>query len=198
MKVDTMRKIDRWVGVPLTFFVSLFVWFWELLTFKRRRNPDVSNTLLIELSEMGSAILVDPAMRKLQAQGKSNLFFAIFVENRYSLHILNTIPKDRIFTMRSGSLIALAVDVVKFWFWSRKNGITAVIDLELFSRFTALLCAFCGARSRIGFTSLHDEGLYRGSIINFPVRYNPHVHISVNFMSLVNTALGAHETAYAT
>jgi ADP-heptose:LPS heptosyltransferase len=76
--------------------------------------------------------------------------------------------------------------------------ITTVIDLELFSRFTALLCAMSGARSRIGFASHHDEGLYRGSIINFPVRYNAHVHISVNFVSLVNTALGCHTNPYTT
>ena len=76
--------------------------------------------------------------------------------------------------------------------------ITTVIDLELFSRFTALLCFFSGARSRVGFASLHDEGLYRGSIINRPVRYNPHVHMAVNFIALVNTAMGRHDTAYPT
>jgi ADP-heptose:LPS heptosyltransferase len=73
-----------------------------------------------------------------------------------------------------------------------------VIDLELFSRFTAMLCFFSGARSRVGFASLHDEGLYRGSIINCPVRYNPHVHMAVNFVALVNTAMGKHDTAYPT
>jgi ADP-heptose:LPS heptosyltransferase len=68
----------------------------------------------------------------------------------------------------------------------------------LFSRFTALLAALSGARDRIGFASVHDEGLYRGSIVNHPVRYNAHVHIAVNFISLVNTALGLHDTPYAT
>jgi ADP-heptose:LPS heptosyltransferase len=82
--------------------------------------------------------------------------------------------------------------------WTRKHKIRTVKDLELFSRFTALLCALSGARSRIGFASHHDEGLYRGNLINFPVRYNPHVHVSVNFVSLVNTALGKHSNPYAT
>ena len=100
--------------------------------------------------------------------------------------------------MRSDNLFVLAVDVFRFMIWCRKMKITTVIDLELFSRFTALLCSISGAKSRIGFASHHDEGLYRGSIINCPVRYNPHVHIAVNFISLVNTALGHHENPYST
>ena len=56
---------------------------------------------------------------------------------------------------------------------------------------------FSGARSRIGFTNFHDEGLYRGNLTNRPVRYNAHVHIAVNFISLVNKALGRFETPYS-
>jgi ADP-heptose:LPS heptosyltransferase len=55
-----------------------------------------------------------------------------------------------------------------------------------------------GAKHRVGFTSLYDEGLYRGNMINLPVRYNPHVHIAVNFVSLVNRLLGYYQNPYAT
>ncbi len=198
MKVDSMRKIDRWVGVPLTVVMSIILFVTRIFSFKKGGKPDISRVLFIELSEMGSALLVDPAMRKLKKEGHSDLFFAIFKENHKSLLIFNTISRDRIFQMRSHNLVVLAGDVFRFIIWCRKMKITTVIDLELFSRFTALLCAMSGARSRIGFASHHDEGLYRGNIINFPVRYNPHVHIAVNFLSLVNTALGYHDSPYST
>jgi len=196
IKVDSMRKIDRWVGVPLCYLMSIWVWLKEKLTFVKKEKPDLNKTLFIELSEMGSAILVDPAMRKLKNEESGELYFAIFENNAKSLEILNTIDQDHIFKMRADNLLHLIIDVVRFFFWSRKNKISTVIDLELFSRFTALLTAFSGARSRIGFASFHDEGLYRGTLINHSVRYNPHVHISVNFMSLVNTALGKHTDPY--
>ena len=196
IKVDSMRKIDRWVGVPLCYLMSIWVWLKEKLTFVKKGKPDLNKTLFIELSEMGSAILVDPAMRKLKNEGSGELYFAIFENNAKSLEILNTIDQDHIFKMRADNLLHLIIDVVRFFFWSRKNKISTVIDLELFSRFTALLTAFSGARSRIGFASFHDEGLYRGTLINHRVRYNAHVHISVNFMSLVNTALGKHTDPY--
>ncbi|HLZ17785.1 MAG TPA: glycosyltransferase family 9 protein, partial [Cyclobacteriaceae bacterium] len=88
--------------------------------------------------------------------------------------------------------------VIRFIGWCRENKITTIVDLELFSRFTALLSFLSGASSRVGFTNLHDEGLYRGNIINKGVRYNPHVHIAVNFVSLVNRAMGLFENEYAT
>jgi ADP-heptose:LPS heptosyltransferase len=178
--------------------MSIFLWFSARIRFLKKQAPDLSRVLFIELSEMGSAIIVDPAMRKIQAEGGSDLYFAIFEDNYKSLAILQTVPEQNVFKMRSSGLVVLALDVLRFMSWTRKHKIRTVIDLELFSRFTALLCALSGARSRIGFASHHDEGLYRGNLINFPVRYNPHVHVSVNFVSLVNTALGRHSNPYAT
>ena len=61
-----MRKIDKWVGVPLAFLFSIFIVIRDFITFRRKSKPDTKNSLFIELSEMGSAILVDPAMRKLR------------------------------------------------------------------------------------------------------------------------------------
>ena len=193
-----MRWIDRRVGVPLTLLLSLLIWIKNKILFIKRRSPDVARTLFIELSEMGSAIIVDPAMRKLQREGSSELFFAIFRDNHKSLKFLNTIPESNIFTLRSNNLFVMGLDVIRFMRWCREKKITAVIDLELFSRFTAILCGLSGAAARIGFVSFHDEGLYRGSIINFGVRYNPHVHMSVNFMSLVRRALNHFTNPYAT
>ncbi len=197
MKVQTMRNIDRYVGIPLTFLFSIFL---SIISIFQRKSKKINlhRSLFIELSEMGSAILADPAMRKLKQEGGGELYFVIFKDNRKSVDILGTVKPQNIFEMRASNLFVLAIDVLKFMVWCRKHKISAVIDLELFSRFTALLAVLSGARHRIGFASLHDEGLYRGWIVNCPVRYNAHVHIAVNFISLVNTALGLHDTAYPT
>ena len=197
MTVDSMRKIDQNVGVVLCLLIMPFVWLIDLLR-GRTTKPDISRTLFIELSEMGSSIIVDPAMRKLQKESNATLYFAIFTKNYKSLVLLNTIPSENIFKMNSDNLFQLTGEVIRFIIWCRKNKITTVIDLELFSRFTALLSFFSGARDRVGFTNLHDEGLFRGNIINKSVRYNPHVHIAVNFISLINKALGHFQNAYPT
>lgn len=197
MRVNSMRVIDKWIGVPLCFIMSPFCRLSDLFRAAKKR-PDLHRTLFIELSEMGSAIIADPAMRKLQREAGAELYFVIFSKNYKSLEILNTIPAENIFKMNAGNFFSLLKDVFRFLVWCRKKKISTTIDLELFSRFTALLAFFSGARSRVGFTNLHDEGLYRGNLVNKKVRYNPHVHIAVNFISLVNKALGLFDNAYST
>lgn len=193
-----MRFIDRWVGVPVCFLLSPFCWLSDTLRSAKSKKPDVRNTLFIELSEMGSAVIADPAMRKLKKESDAKLYFIIFKKNYKSLEILRTIDEENVFKMNADNFFSLIKDVFRFMAWARKKNISTVIDLELFSRFTALLSFFSGARSRVGFTNLHDEGLYRGNLINKAVRYNPHVHVGINFISLVNKSLGLFDNAYAT
>lgn len=193
-----MRTIDTRLGIPLCFLISPFVWLADIIRQAKKSKPNINRVLFIELSEMGSAIIVDPAMRKLMQEGPSEIFFVIFNKNVKSLQILQTVPADNIFSMNANSLFSLLLDVFRFMRWCRKKKIDTVIDLELFSRFTALLSFFSGAKHRIGFASFHDEGLYRANLINQPVRYNAHVHVAVNFVSLINTALGYHSNPYPT
>ena len=191
LSVDTMRTIDHRVGVPLcalaTPFVMLFDWIKTLFAGPTEKPRKL---LFIELSEMGSAILVDPAMRDAQARG-AEIFFLIFKSNKASLTLLNTVAAANIFTIDASSLISLVTDTVKFLFQARAKKIDTVIDLELFSRFTALLTGLCGARRRVGYHIFHGEGLWRGNMLTHKVHYNPHIHIAKNFMALIHAAFSA-------
>ena len=188
ISVNTMRAIDHWVGVPLCAIVSPLIALTDVVKNTFSRGPEAPKKLLfIELSEMGSAILVDPAMRNAKARG-AELFFLIFKSNRASLTLLNTVKPENIFTIDSSSLGGLIKDTLRFLILARKHRIDTVIDLELFSRFTALLTGMCGARRRVGYHIFHGEGLWRGFMLTRKVHYNPHIHITKNFLSLIHAA----------
>ncbi len=188
ISVNTMRAIDHWVGVPLCAIVSPVIALMDSIKNVFNRGPETPKKLLfIELSEMGSAILVDPAMRNAQARG-AEIFFLIFKSNRASLTLLNTVKPENIFTIDSSSLVGLIKDTLLFLLLARKHRIDTVIDLELFSRFTALLTGMCGARRRVGYHIFHGEGLWRGFMLTRKVHYNPHIHITKNFLSLIHAA----------
>jgi len=188
ISVNTMRAIDHWVGVPLCAIASPVVALIDGVKNIFSRSPEAPRKLLfIELSEMGSAILVDPAMRNAQARG-AELFFLIFKSNRASLTLLNTVKPENVFTIDSSSLGGLIKDTLQFLLVARKHRIDTVIDLELFSRFTALLTGLCGARRRVGYHIFHGEGLWRGFMLTRKVHYNPHIHITKNFLSLIHAA----------
>lgn len=191
ISVNTMRWIDRVVGTPLCALVTPLV---KLADRLGRRGGDcaVRRVLFIELSEMGSAILVDPAMRETQARG-AEIHFLIFKKNKPSLDLLKTVPPERIATLDASGLWPLTRDTVRFLWQVRRWRIDTVIDLELFSRFTALLTGLSGARRRVGYHIFHGEGLWRGDMLTHRVHYNPHIHIAKNFLSLVHAAFAKHD-----
>ena len=187
MNIDLMRKVDYFAGVPLCALATPFVKLASLFSGQAMQPP--RKVLFIELSEMGSAILVDPAMRKMQTAANAELFFVIFKGNAASLRLLGTVPVANVFTIRENNLVNLAIDSLHFLLWTRKNKIDTAIDLELFSRYSALLTGLCGAVKRVGFHAFYNEGLYRGAMLTHRVAYNPTLHIAKNFIALVNAAL---------
>ena len=193
MNIDLMRKVDYFAGVPLCALATPFVKLASLFSshVSKQNSLTPRKVLFIELSEMGSAILVDPAMRKMQTAANAELFFVIFKGNAASLRLLNTVPVANVFTIRENNLVNLAIDSLRFLLWTRKNNIDTVIDLELFSRYSALLTGLCGAVKRVGFHAFYNEGLYRGAMLTHRVAYNPTLHIAKNFIALVNAALAS-------
>src|SRR5258708_2963251 len=187
INIDTMRSIDRLAGVPLCALATVLLRVWESVRITPERA--VRRILFIELSEMGSAILAEPAMRKARARLQAELFFGIFKRNVGSLELSGTISGPNVFTIRDDSFWHLATDTLKFLLWTRRMSIDTVVDLELFSRFTGLLTGLSGGDRRIGFYRFHNEGLYRGEMLTHRVAYNPHIHIAKNFIALINALL---------
>ncbi len=60
MKLQTMRAVDYWIGIPLCFFFTQVV---RLMG--TPHGPDKPRRVLfIELSEMGSTVIANPALQK--------------------------------------------------------------------------------------------------------------------------------------
>ncbi len=187
ISINAMRRIDRLAGVPLCFLATIILKLrWQ---FQRRLPRPIQRVLFVELSEMGSTILADPAIRKMRERTSAENYFVIFARNADSLAITGTIDRRNVFTIRTNSLWHLAADTLAFLLWTRRNAIDTVVDLELFSRFTGLLTGLSGADRRVGFYRFNNEGLYRGDMLTHRVAYNPHIHIAKNFIALVNSVL---------
>jgi ADP-heptose:LPS heptosyltransferase len=196
MNIRTMRIVDFYAGIPICAVMSGILKLIHRLLPKPRLPS--RRVLFIELSEMGSTVLADPAMRKIRKVAGAEVYFVIFERNMGSLLLSDCVPKENIFTIRDSSLTLLTLDTLKFLFWARKNRIDSVVDLELFSRYTALLTGMCGANNRVGFFGFHNEGLYRGDMLTHKVSYNTHIHIAKNFIALVNSLMSDRiETPYS-
>ncbi len=186
MNVDRMRQIDYWVGVPLCALATLFHRLCRLFRDdgEDKRGRDI---LFIELSEMGSAVIADSAFKRAQALfPEARLHFLIFAKNSPSLDVTGTIARERVLTIRADNMVTLAVDTVRAILAMRRLDLMATIDMEMFSRFSALLTYFSGAPRRVGFHRFHAEGLYRGELLTDRVIFNPHRHVAKCFLALVH------------
>ncbi|PIZ56197.1 hypothetical protein COY23_03475 [bacterium (Candidatus Torokbacteria) CG_4_10_14_0_2_um_filter_35_8] len=187
MNPGLARYLDKYIGTPLCFLLTIIDSFIKI--FKREKKiKSPKKVLFIELSEMGSAILSYSAIKKLQQKfPKAKTYFLIFKKNKESVEILDIISKERVLTIRSDSIFSLLKDTMRVIFKIRKLKLDAVLDLELFSRFTAILSYLSGAKTKVGYYKFHTEGLYRGNLINRKVIYNSYLHMSKNFIALVDS-----------
>jgi hypothetical protein len=97
MNLDLIRAIDKWVGIPACFAVSMAHkvrnYFKAQPGHEPRQGSRPKRLLFLELSEMGSAVLAYPAMKYVLRQYPgAELYFLIFEQNRFSVDMLNIIP----------------------------------------------------------------------------------------------------------
>lgn len=190
MNLRVMHFVDYWVGIPLCLAVSAFDTVRS--AFVRRPAAPPQRLLFIELSEMGSAVLAYPAIREaVDRLGAENVYFMIFERNREGVSVLDILPDDHIITVSDRSLGEFTRTVLAALSACRKAGIDTAVDLELFSRCTALLTYLSGARLRSGFSAHTNEGLYRGSFLTHPLLYTPHHHMTETYLALTRATFAA-------
>jgi ADP-heptose:LPS heptosyltransferase len=182
MKVATMRRVDAWVGVPLCLIASGMRAAARVFMESSKPAMAPQSCLIIKLSELGALVTLGPAMRSLTTlAGRDNLYFLTFAESRALLEVMDFVPIQNILILRTDSLpglIGSALEVVRR---VRKLKIDASIDLDFFSRATALLGWLSGCRRRIGCHGYFGEGPYRGNLLTHRVKFNPHIHVSRMF-----------------
>lgn len=185
MQVELMRRIDKWVGIPLCFLLTCGVRLGGLFR-RRQKGPGPQKILFIELSEMGSIVLAYSLFKETQAlYPAAELFFLTFADNRYALDLLQVIPEDKVLTIQARTAFSFVLTSFKAILVMRKLKIDTVLDMELFARISTLLSYLSGARTRVGYYRYHNEGLYRGELLTHRVTYNPHIHMAHNLLDLI-------------
>jgi ADP-heptose:LPS heptosyltransferase len=190
MKPRTIKKIDFWLGIPLCFLFTTYEKIRKTISAKRRTEPGPNKYLFIKLIEQGATVLAYPALKRaVDISGASNVFFCVFAENRHILDILDIIPSDNIFEIRQRNLFVFICDAVRVFLRARRLRIDTVLDLEFFSRASALMCYLTGASKRVGYHRYTSELPYRGDLMTHRVQYNPYLHAAHAYMLLVESSL---------
>jgi ADP-heptose:LPS heptosyltransferase len=187
LKLDTrkLQIIDRLIGVPLCASLTLVR---RLLgeRFVPERVEVPRKVLFVKLAEQGSTVLAYPAIsRAIQLVGRENVYFLVFEENRFILDAMGLIPPENVITIRHKQPLELAWQAFRALLRVRREKLDAAVDLEFFSRGSAVLTFLSGARQRVGFHTFFGDGPYRGDLMTHRLSYNPYLHTSQIFLLMV-------------
>ena len=188
MNTDLMRFVDYWLGIPLCACLKAFELIERVLPFKRKIMPQ-PKILYIKLSEMGGIILSYSLLRKMKNEYSGSIaYFLTFKKNKPIVEALQIIPSENILTIRDSSAVFFVCDTLNVLFRLSWLKVDIAFDLELFSRFTAVLTYLSGAVKRVGNYGYYFEGLYRGNLLTHNVQYNPLLHTSKSLLSMSQVA----------
>jgi ADP-heptose:LPS heptosyltransferase len=182
MNVVTLQKLDRWLGVPLCLLLSCAA----KLRPRPQNPPKIRSILLVKLAEQGSTVLAYPALCRAAAMvGKENLHCIVFEENRFILDLLNVVPEENVVTLSTQNFWSLIASSLKAFrrLWQLK--LDAAVDMEFFTRASAVVTFLSGARCRVGFHSYFGAGPYRGNLMTHRLFYNPHLHTTDTFRVMI-------------
>jgi ADP-heptose:LPS heptosyltransferase len=184
MNVARMRLVDKWLGLPICFLLTVFRKLFG------RQAPGLSfiprRILFVKLAEQGSTVLAQGALQKaIDRVGRENVFFVLFKENRPILDLLGMIPPENVIAINAKGLFGAVVGALVAVWRMRRARIDVTIDLEFFARSSAALCYLSGARWRVGYHPFGGEACYRGDLMTHRLSFNPYLHTSQTFQIMV-------------
>jgi ADP-heptose:LPS heptosyltransferase len=179
----TIRFLDYWIGVPLCLLLT------ACRVLVRERTAPPRKILFLKFIEQGATVLAQDAMSRATASvGRDHIYFCVFESNRAILDLLGTVPRANIFAIRDSRLDRCLLDFLRALVAIRKSGVDTVIDMEFFSRASAIFSFLSGASTRVGLHRFTGELPYRGDLMTHRVQYNPHLHVSFQYSVLVEAA----------
>jgi ADP-heptose:LPS heptosyltransferase len=185
---QTIGKIDRRLGKPICWLLTLARRVGGLLFAWRRPDDErpVRTILFIKMIEQGATVLAYRAIKTaVDRVGRENVYFWVFEENRPILDLLDAIPPQNVIVIRARRPVRLFLDMLGTLWRVRKMRFDATVDMEFFSRASAILAFLSGARRRVGLHRFTSEMPYRGDLLTHRVQYNPYLHVTIQYHQLV-------------
>jgi ADP-heptose:LPS heptosyltransferase len=185
-----VRRLDSWLGKPVCFALTVLRRIGALFAPARRDIEPSRKILLIKMIEQGATVLAYRAIaRAVEMVGRENVYFWVFDENRFILDLLELIPRENVLVVRTRNPLVLLWDLLATAWRARGLEIDATVDMEFFSRASAILAFLTNARRRVGLHRFTSEGPYRGDLMTHRVQYNPYLHTAAAYYLLVEALL---------
>lgn len=146
-------------------------------------NPDhVQKMLVVKFFGIGSLVLATPFFREVRKRfPNAEIHLLTLSSNRAVMEMIGDVDKVHFVDLGGSVFAAIGAYVGCLWSTFRQR-YDVVIDMEFYTRASAVVSLASRARVRIGY---HAQGIYRGDIQSHRVPFNKYWHVSRNFLSLL-------------
>ncbi len=185
LSLDFMHWIDRYLG-------GLVVSALQPFNLRRYRVPppavealDPEKVLVVKFWGIGSIALAGQTLVALKKRyPRAEFHFLTLESNRPFLHYVPVVDEVISLDIRGGGP-RVFFRILRLLLSLRRRGYDLVVDLEFFTRFSALVSFMTGAPVRVGF---HAWEVWRGNLANVDVPFNRYWHVTQNFFNLGRAA----------
>ncbi|MGH0033399.1 MAG: glycosyltransferase family 9 protein [Myxococcota bacterium] len=175
--------IDRWAGGLLCIsLLALHQLFGRRREAARLPDDAIRRILVVKMWGIGSIVLGSPLLEELRRRHPDARID--FVTLRENDAILDFYPQiDRRYTPDLGRGIPTFLwQTLTCLRQIRRERYDLLLDLEFFTRFTAVFSLLAGARQSHGFSS---KGSWRGRLHSVEIPFNAYHHVAANFLVLL-------------
>src|SRR3989338_7553992 len=187
-----MRLVERYVGSLTCFFFTLI---------HRLRPPPRDKTvrkiLVIELVEMGAAVMAYSSLRHIKKEiPDAEIHCLCLKSKRDSWQMLDIIPKGNVHVINDANLRTFFFSLLSQVRALSREKFDLIIDYELFLRVSAIIAFLIRAKFRAGYYRYTMEGMYRGDFYDIRCNFNQNMHIAKNHLALTKSAISSSESYY--
>ena len=187
---NTLRSLDRKLGIPLCNFFYLFKKILFLHGRHKLEREKIKKILVIKIWGMGSIIMASPVFQNLKDNFPEAEIWFLTKEGMESIYPHKFF--DQIVTIKLKGLFSEVIRFFGLVSRFRLEKFDLVIDLEIVSRYSALLSYLCGAKTKVGFEVV---GQNKDRLYDFKALYHEGKHISQIFLGTID-AIGINPKIY--
>jgi len=183
MKLNTLRYLDRKIGIPLCYALYFLKRALFLHARHKFEKEKVKKILVIKIYGMGSIILASPMFKNLKKNFPNAEIWFLTQKGLDKIYPTKFFSRFEILNL---NFFNAFFDFARLVFKLRKQKFDLVIDLEIVSRYTALLSYLCGAKTKVGF---EIAGQNKDKLYDYKATYHESKNMSTTFLNTIE-ALG--------
>lgn len=186
LPMRALQRVDKRLGPLACALAQPVRWTRPLM---RRRGGSTLRVLLIKFWGIGSLQLLTPAVATLRRRYPHSELVLLTLDCNHSAAAgLGCFDRVLSFDVAGSGWLGFFARVGRLIARLRRERFDVVFDFEFFTRFSALISLFTGARETHGFGS---TSVWRGSFHTHSAPFNRYWHVSRNFRSLAGGENGA-------